>query len=81
MVRVPAIHPYITTIDTLTTDTKRKIMNTHINFEMPTQAEIEKMIYQAHRMRSEYLANSIKAGLSNLRGIFINKKALGKPTA
>ena len=81
MVRVPAIHPYIEVMHRLAANTKRKIMNTHINFEMPTQAEIEKMIYQAHRMRSEYLANSIKAGLSNLRGIFINKKALGKPTA
>ena len=49
-------------------------MNTHIDFEMPTQAEIDKMIQQGRQMRSEYLANSVKAGLSKLRGVFTNKK-------
>ena len=56
-------------------------MNTHTNFPAPTQAEVEKMIHRAHRMRSEFLANSIKAGLSNLRGVFAKKKPLGKVTA
>jgi hypothetical protein len=51
-------------------------MDTDINFEMPTQAKIEKMIHRGHQMRSEYIASSITAGLSNLRGSFNNKKAL-----
>ena len=60
---------------------KRETMNTHTNFKAPTQAEIEKIIHQAHRMRREYLAHSIKAGLSNLRGVFENKKPIGNARA
>jgi hypothetical protein len=60
---------------------KREIMNTHTNFEALTHAEIEKVIHQARQMRSEYLAHSIKAGLSSLRGVFENKKPVGNARA
>lgn len=56
-------------------------MNTHTKFEAPTQAEIEKIIHQANRMRSEYLAHLMKTGLSNLRGVFENKKPVGNARA
>ncbi len=52
-----------------------------MNFEKPTQAEIEKIIHQAHQMRSEYLAKSIKAGLSNLRGVLTHQKPIDNATA
>ena len=56
-------------------------MSTRINLEKPTQAEIEKIIHQAHQMRSEYLAKSIKAGLSNLRGFLTHQKPADNATA
>ncbi len=45
-------------------------MNMQSQFKTPTPAEVQKIIQQAHGMRSEYFAKSIKAGLSNFHGIF-----------
>lgn len=56
-------------------------MKHDVNFKMPTQAEIDRAIYQAHRMRSEYLVQSIKAGLSKLRGALVHKNPVRNTTA
>lgn len=56
-------------------------MNTQPQFKTPTPAEVQKIIYRARQMRSDYLAKSIKVGLSNLHAIFTNKKPLGSVTA
>ncbi|PIL20248.1 hypothetical protein P775_09870 [Puniceibacterium antarcticum] len=56
-------------------------MNTQSQFETPTRVEVQKIIQQAHRMRSEYLATSIKAGLSNCHARFSRKKSVGGATA
>jgi hypothetical protein len=56
-------------------------MNTQLQFKTPTPAEVQKIIHRAHRMRSEYLAKSIKAGLSNLQGILAHKNPVANATA
>ncbi|UTH48801.1 hypothetical protein KBW81_03035 [Loktanella salsilacus] len=56
-------------------------MNTQPQFKTPTQAEVQKIIHRAHRMRSEYFAKSIKAGLFNLQGVFGHKNPVAKATA
>lgn len=56
-------------------------MNTQIKLETPTAAEMQKIINQAQRMRSEYMTQSIKTGLSNLRGLFAHKQPAGNATA
>ncbi len=61
-------------------NTKDAAMNTHINIETPTQAEIDRIIQRAHRMRSEYLARSINSGLSRLYGVFRHKKPVSDAT-
>jgi len=54
-------------------------MDQHINFEMPSQDDIERAIHKARQMRSEYIARSVKAGLTNLRGALVpNRPANGK---
>lgn len=55
-------------------------MDQHINFEMPSQDDIERAVRKARQMRSEYFARSIKAGLTNLRGaLVLNRPANSKP--
>jgi hypothetical protein len=56
-------------------------MNTQPQFKTPTPAEVQKIIHRAHRMRSEYFANSVKAGLSNLPGVFGHKNPVANATA
>ena len=56
-------------------------MNTQPKLKTPSPAEVQKIIDRAHRMRSDYLAKSIKVGLSNLHRIVTNKKPLGNATA
>jgi hypothetical protein len=56
-------------------------MNTQPQFKTPTPAEVQNIIHRAHRMRSEYLANSIKAGLSNLQVLFGHKNPVASATA
>ena len=59
---------------------KDAFMSTNINTRTPTQAEIDTIIEQAHQMRSEYLARSIKAGFATLRGLFVHKKTADNVT-
>lgn len=56
-------------------------MNTQPQFKKPTPAEVQNIIQQAHQMRSEYLANSIKAGLSSLRAVFGHETRFGNAPA
>lgn len=60
---------------------KDSTMNMQLQFKTPTPAEVQKIIHRAHRMRSEYLAKSIKAGLPNVQGIFGRKNPVGSATA
>jgi hypothetical protein len=60
---------------------KDPIMNTQPQFEKSTPADVQKIVRQAHQMRSEYLAKTIKAGLSNLRRVFGHRKPVGNARA
>ncbi|MHA6327222.1 RSP_7527 family protein [Roseivivax sp. CAU 1753] len=48
-------------------------MNMQVEYKTATPDEVQKIIHRARRLRSEYIAKSIKSGLSNLRGVFANK--------
>ena len=52
-------------------------MNMQRQTKTPTPAEVQEIIRQARRMRSAYLAKSIKAGLSILRGSFGRRNPVG----
>ncbi|WP_237066741.1 RSP_7527 family protein [Loktanella sp. M215] len=56
-------------------------MNTQPQCKTPIPADVQKIIHRAHRMRSEYLNKSIKAGLSHLQGVFGHKNPVAKATA
>jgi len=45
-------------------------MKTQYSFETPDQAAIERCLAQARQMRSDYIAQSAKAGLESLRTLF-----------
>ena len=81
MVRDLAFGPYLRVKQRRKVNTKDRTMNTQSQFETPTRVEVQKIIQQAHRMRSEYLATSIKAGLSNCHARFSRKKSVGGATA
>jgi hypothetical protein len=81
MVRNLAFGPYLSVKQRITVNTKGLTMNTQPQSKTPTSAEVQKMIHRAHRMRSEYLANSIKAGLSNLQGFFGHKNPVARATS
>jgi hypothetical protein len=50
-------------------------MNTQISFEAPTQVVVDRYIAQAHQLRSEYIARSVKSGLTHLRKLFSRKSS------
>lgn len=81
MVRSLAIRPYLWIKQRRLVKTKDPTMSTQPQFKTPTPAEVQNIIQQAHRMRSEYLANSIKSGLSNLHGVFAHQKPIGNAPA
>jgi len=81
MVRDLAFDPYVWVMQRRTVNTKDATMNTEPQFKKPTPAEVQKIIHRAHRMRSEYLAKSLKAGLSNLQGVFGHKNPAVNATA
>ena len=56
-------------------------MNIQSQFKTPTPAEVQQIVQQARRMRSAYIAKSIKAGLSKLHGVFGHLKPVGNATA
>ncbi len=56
-------------------------MTTSINVVVPSYIEIDRSIYQARRMRSEYLAKSIKVGITHLLSALARKKSLSTATA
>ena len=81
MVRDLTIRPHLWVKQKRKVEMKDNIMNTQPQCKTPTPAEVQKIIHQAHQMRSDYIAKSIKVGLSKLHGIFANKKPLGNATA
>ncbi|MEM5477996.1 hypothetical protein [Pacificibacter sp. AS14] len=46
--------------------------------QVPTQAEIDSYIAQAHKMRADYIAKALASGASLLRSLFSNKSATAK---
>ncbi len=74
MVRDLAIGPYLRVKQRRTVNTKDQTMNTQQQFKTPTPAEVQKIVQQAHRTRSEYLSQKIKAAVSNLRGALASKR-------
>jgi hypothetical protein len=81
MVRDLVFGPYLWVKQRRIVNTKGPTMNTQPQFKTPTQAEVQKIIHRAHRMRSEYFAKLIKAGLFNLQGVFGHKNLVAKATA
>ena len=62
-------------------NTKETKMNTHISFEAPTQADVDRYVAEAHQIRSEFLARSIKSGMAKVRALFSHKISTTKATA
>lgn len=56
-------------------------MEHDVNFKMPSQAEINGAVDQARRMRSEYLVQSIRAGVSKLRAALMHKTPVNNSAA
>jgi hypothetical protein len=81
MVRDLVFGPYLWVKQRRTVNTKGPTMITQPQFKTPTQAEVQKIIHRAHRMRSEYFAKSIKSGLFNLQGVFGHKNLVANATA
>jgi hypothetical protein len=40
---------------------------------MPTPAEVDRFIAQAHQMRGDFIAQTLKSGLNRLRTLFVLK--------
>lgn len=43
-----------------------------------TQADVDKYIAQAHQMRADYFAQSLKSGFAALRSLFLRKSVAAK---
>ncbi|PRY80529.1 hypothetical protein CLV80_101384 [Yoonia maritima] len=60
-------------------------MNTHTSTAStqpaPSPATVDQYIAQAHQMRAEYIATSVKSGLATLRGLFSHKPIAAKTAA
>ncbi len=56
-------------------------MNSQKPFRLPTQAEVDKTIAQAHQMRADYIAGSMKFCFARLRGLFSHKGSTAKAAA
>ena len=39
----------------------------------PTPSELDRFIAQAHKMRADYIAQSVSSGLARLRSLFSHK--------
>jgi hypothetical protein len=53
-------------------------MKPQFTLQVPSQAEIEQSINEAHQIRSEYISGLVGAGVAKLRGLFSHKPSLGK---
>ena len=56
-------------------------MNSQVSFQTPTAADVDRLIAQAHQMRSDFIAQSVRAGLARLRDIFPKNALGGKASA
>ena len=56
-------------------------MEHDFNFKMPSPTEIEHAVDEARRMRSEYLMQSIRAGVSKLRAALMHKTPVSNSAA
>ena len=63
-------HISLTTQSTMPPHRKEQIMSPQTLIASPTPAEINKFIDQAHKMRADYIAQSVSSGLARLRSLF-----------
>lgn len=54
-------------------NTKEQTMTSQTSCATPTPAEIDRFIAQAHQMRGDYIAQSVKSRLALLRALFSSK--------
>jgi hypothetical protein len=62
-------------------DMKEETMTKQASFETPKQADVDRFIAQAHRMRSEYVSRLVKSGFARLRDVFSKNRRLGHSSA
>ena len=60
---------------------KEKTMSTQVSFQTPKQADVDRLIAQAHRMRSDYFAGLFNYGFARLRDLFPKTRGLGHASA
>lgn len=56
-------------------------MTTQISFQTLTQADVDRLIAQAHQMRSDYISGLFKSGFARLRDVFPKSRGLGQASA
>jgi hypothetical protein len=56
-------------------------MTSQTSFASPTPADVDRLIAQAHQMRSDYIAQFVKSGFNRLRSLFALKRVSRAATA
>jgi hypothetical protein len=54
-------------------DMKEQTMTPQTFIASPTPSELDRFIAQAHKMRADYIAQSVSSGLARLRSLFSHK--------
>ncbi|MFL4470599.1 RSP_7527 family protein [Tateyamaria armeniaca] len=60
---------------------KEEPMTTQVSFETPKQADVDRFIAQAHKMRSDFMSHLFKSGFARLRDVFPKGRGVGQPSA
>lgn len=60
---------------------KENLMSTQVSFQTPKQADVDRLIAQAHQMRSEYISQLVRSGTARLRDVFPKDRSLGQKPA
>jgi len=56
-------------------------MTSQTSFASPTPADVDRLIAQAHQMRSDFIAQLVKSGFNRLRSLFALKRVSRAATA
>jgi hypothetical protein len=60
---------------------KEYTMTSQTSFARPAQADVDRLIAQAHQMRSDYIAQFVKSGFNRLLSLLALKRVSRAATA
>jgi hypothetical protein len=60
---------------------ERTTMSTQVSFKAVKQADVDRYIAQAHRMRGEYMAHLFRVGFARVRALFPQGKRISNAPA